>query len=139
MTLKAIPIDRWANYAQTIPPRRVLIVLEGERPWSMNQYYSGQHWAKRNAETNRVHLAVRQQIDPETVRMFNGRVDINMVAYFKGNTQDSGNVCTKAYVDALIGWLIEDDNIQHVRRVATESRKDNKRPRVEIEVVAFDV
>lgn len=139
MTLKAIKVQDWPEYVKSLPPSRVLIVLEGERPWSMNQYYSGKHWAKRNAETSRVHQVVREQIDPETVRMFNGRVDINMTAYFKGNTQDSGNVCTKAYVDALIGWMIEDDNIQHVRRVTTESRKDNARPRVEIEVVAVDM
>ena len=102
----------------------------------MKQYYAGKHWAKRNAETQRVKLLVREQIDPETVRMFNGRVDITMTAYFKGNTQDSGNVCTKSYIDALIGWLIEEDDIKHVRRVVTESRKDNKRPRVEIELTA---
>lgn len=134
--LKAIPITEWPAYAQSLPPRRVLIVLEGERPLSMNDYYSGKHWSNRHTETKRVKLLVREQIDPATARMFDGPVDITMTAYFKGNTQDSGNVCTKPYIDALIGWYIEDDSIQYVRRVTTESRKDNKRPRVEIEVVA---
>lgn len=132
MTLKAINVTNWPAYVQTRPPRRVLIVLEGERPISMNDYYSGKHWSKRSAETNRVKMLVRGQIDPDMVRPFGGPVDITMTAYFKGNTQDSGNVCTKPYIDALIGWYFEDDSIQYVRRVTTESRKDNKRPRVEI-------
>lgn len=137
MILKAVPITDWDTYAQALPPRRVLIVLDGERPWSMNQYYSGKHWSKRSDETNRVKALVREQIDPNVARHFDGPVDITMTAYFKGNTQDSGNVCTKPYIDALIGWYFEDDSIQYVRRVVTESRKDNKRPRVEIEVVAI--
>ncbi len=136
LTLKAVPITEWETYAATLPPRRVLIVLEGERPVSTNEYYTGMHWNKRNTETNRVKLLMREQIDPDTVRMFDGRVDITMTAYFKGNTQDSGNVSSKPYIDAIIGWYIEDDSIQYVRRVATESRKDNARPRVEIEIVA---
>ncbi len=134
--MKAIEVNDWPAYAATLPPRRVLIVLEGERPISTNDYYTGKHWSVRSAETNRVKLLMREQIDPEAVRMFDGRVDITMTAYFKGNTQDSGNVSSKPYIDALIGWYIEDDSIRYVRRVATESRKDNKRPRVEIEVVA---
>lgn len=132
----AILVDAWPEYAASLPPRRVQIVLEGERPLSTNQYYTGKHWSIRSAETNRVKLLVREQIDPETVQMFGCRVDIVMVAYFKGNTQDSGNVSTKPYIDALIGWLIKDDSIKYVRRVTTESRKDNRRPRVEIEIVA---
>ena len=118
------------------PPKRVKIILEGERPLSTNDYYTGKHWSKRSAETNRVKLVVREQIDPEVAHMFTSRVDILVTAYFMGNTQDSGNVSTKPYIDALIGWYIEDDDIKHVRRVTTESRKDNKRPRVEIELIA---
>lgn len=134
--IKAVTVDNWPEYVQALSPRRVLIVLEGERPISTNDYYTGKHWSVRSAETNRVKLLMREQIDPETTRMFDGRVDIIMTAYFKGNPQDSGNVSSKPYVDALIGWYIEDDGIKYVRRVSTESRKDNKRPRVEIEIVA---
>jgi hypothetical protein len=136
MALKAIKATDWPTYAATLAPRRVLIVLEGERPISTNDYYTGKHWSVRSAETNRVKLLMREQIDPNTVRMFDGRVDITMTAYFKGNTQDSGNVSSKPYIDALIGWYIGDDSIQYVRRVSTESRKDNDSPRVEIEIVA---
>lgn len=134
--IKAVTTTDWPAYAQDLPPRRVLIVLEGERPISTNDYYTGKHWSVRSAETSRVKLLMREQIDPDTARIFDGRVDITMTAYFKGNTQDSGNVSAKPYIDALIGWYIKDDGIKYVRRVATESRKDNKRPRVEIEVVA---
>lgn len=137
MILKAVPITEWDTYAQTIPPRRVLIVLEGERPISTNDYYTGKHWSNRHTETKRVKLLMREQIDPNTAQMFEGRVDITMTAYFKGNTQDSGNVSAKPYIDALIGWYIKDDGIKYVRWVSTQSCKDNDRPRVEIEVVAL--
>ncbi len=137
MTLKAIPIDRWANYAQTIPPRRVLIVLEGERPFSWNKYWSGMHWSKRSAEKDRVQMLVRAELDPD-MPMFAQPVEIRVRAFFKGQAQDCSNVALKPYEDALIGWLIQDDSPDYVRAVRVESRKDNKRPRVEIEVVVVE-
>ena len=93
------------------------------------------HWSKRSAEKDRVQMLVRAELDPN-MPMFTSPVEIHVRAYFKGNPQDASNVALKPYEDALIGWLIEDDSPQYVMAVRVESRKDNKRPRVEIEVVA---
>jgi hypothetical protein len=135
MKLKAIEVNDWPAYAATLPPRRVLIVLEGERPSSWNKYWSGMHWSKRSAEKDRVRMLVRAELDPNA-QMFAQPVEIRVRAFFKGNAQDCSNVCIKPYEDAIIGWLIEDDSPQYVTAVRVESHKDNKRPRVEIEVVA---
>lgn len=126
------PIDVTPPYA----PSRVKITLEGERPLSWNKYWSGMHWAKRSAERDRVKWLVRSQLDPNTP-MFTQPVEIHVRVYFKGKMQDCSNICIKPMEDALIGWLIEDDSPEYVTAVRVESRKDNKRPRVEIEVIAI--
>lgn len=117
------------------PPQAIKIILDGERPLSWNKYWSGMHWSKRSAEKDRVKTLVRHHLGDD-VQMFAQPVEIRVRAFFKGNVQDCSNVCIKPYEDALIGWLIEDDSPQYVTAVHVESRKDNKRPRVEIEVVA---
>ena len=111
------------------------IVLDGERPFSWNKYWSGMHWSKRSAEKDRVKLLVRSELEP-SVQMFTDPVEIHVRAFFKGNVQDCSNVCIKPYEDALIGWLIEDDSPAHVTAVRVESHKHNKRPRVEIEILS---
>lgn len=121
-----------------LPPSRVLIVLEGERPLSWNKYWSGMHWSKRSAEKERVKMLVRAEIDPNC-QMFDQPVEIRVKAFFKGRQQDCSNICVKPYEDALIGWLIKDDSPNYVQRVTTESHKDNKRPRIEIEIVKAEV
>lgn len=131
----AILVDAWPEYAASLPPRRVKIVLEGERPYSWNKYWSGMHWSKRSAEKDRVKLLVRAELDP-SVQMFAQPVEVRVRAFFKGNAQDCSNICVKPYEDAIIGWLIEDDSPEYVTAVHVESRKDNKRPRVEIEIIA---
>jgi hypothetical protein len=133
--IKAVPVADWPAYAQALPPSRVLIVLDGERPFSWNKYWSGMHWSKRSAEKDRVQMLVRAELDPN-VQMFAQPVEIRVRAFFKGNVQDCSNICIKPYEDAIIGWLIKDDSPDYVTAVRVESRKDNKRPRVEIEVVA---
>ena len=85
--IKAVPVADWPAYAQALPPSRVLIVLDGERPFSWNKYWSGMHWSKRSAEKDRVQMLVRAELDPN-VQMFAQPVEIRVRAFFKGNVQD---------------------------------------------------
>ena len=133
--MNAVKIEDWADYVASLPPRRALIVLNGERPVSWNKYWSGMHWSKRSAEKDRVKMLVRAELDPNC-QMFAQPVEVRVRAFFKGKLQDCSNICIKPYEDAIIGWLIEDDSPEYVTAVRVESHKDNKRPRVEIEIVS---
>lgn len=113
---------------------RQFLYLEDERPKSWNTYWAGTHWRKRKAERDRVHMVVREAIDPDNVQMFTVPIDITVIVYFDttGNKKqmDSSNIASKPYIDALIGWYIEDDSPDYVRRVSTESMVDNSQPGV---------
>ena len=117
------------------------IVLEGERPISWNKMYSGMHWTKRKEEADRVHQlvwATLYQFDDMPYQhsdfMKDGRVDIIVTAYFKNRPLDPDNICSKLYIDGLVGNVIEDDTREFVRRVSTQSEVDKENPRVEIDV-----
>lgn len=110
------------------------IILEGERPVSWNKHWSGMHWSQRSAEKERVKWLVRAALDPNA-QMITKPVHLTFTAYFKGKMQDCSNLCEKPYEDALIGRIIQDDSPRYVRGVTVLSRKDNKRPRVEIELI----
>jgi hypothetical protein len=112
----------------------VTITLPGERPQSWNKAYAGQFWAKRKAEVERVRMAIRAEIDPETCQVFAGQVDITVTVFFDKRPLDADNVPAKFYVDACKGWILEDDDQHHVRSVRTVTALDPQRPRVVIEV-----
>lgn len=110
------------------------IVLPGERSISWNKYYSGMHWILRSKEAKRVKQLVRaaftrEQLDQGT---YTAPVDIVVHAYFGSRPQDADNVCTKLYVDALKGWIIEDDDPAHVTSVVPMVSVDRDNPRVEL-------
>ena len=110
------------------------IILEGERPWSWNKMYAGVHWSERKKEADRVHMLIKAWL-ADSWLPFKGRVDITITAYFKNKPQDPDNICSKLYIDGLIGNLIEDDTREYVRKVTTISEIDRENPRVEIEVL----
>lgn len=110
----------------------VVLVLPGERPQSWNKAYAGQHWTARKSDVARIRLAVRAAIDPEAVETFAGPVDVTVTVYFKNRPLDADNVPAKLYIDALRGWLLEDDDRRFVRSVRTVVEVDNANPRVEL-------
>lgn len=110
----------------------MLIVLHNERPVSLNQWYSGQHWTKRKREAERVHALVRAQLHGR--KAYTTPVHITVTAYFKNRPQDASNIVAKIYEDALIGHVLIDDGPKYVRSMTTESRIDKRNPRVEIRI-----
>ena len=127
----------------------MIIILEGERPWSWNKMYAGVHWTERRAEASRVHGLVMWELQQManlppgamlykmdyTPFLFKEKVDIHITAYFKNKPQDPDNICSKLYIDGLVGNLIENDTREFVRRVTVQSEIDKDNPRVEIEVL----
>ena len=118
------------------------IVLQGERPFSWNTFYSGVHWSKRKEEADRVHQLVRFEIINQRLKYeakdyltYKTRVDIHVTAYFKNRPLDPDNIFIKPYVDGLVGNVIEDDTREFIRIVSSQSEIDKDNPRVEIEIV----
>lgn len=119
-------------------PEMVRLILMKERPDSWNKYNTGVHWRKRKAEVDRVHQMVRAEIDPDEAFIFELPVHITITAWFKNRPLDSSNLYNKPYIDALVGWYIEDDDPKHVPLVTTGSFISKQRPRVEIEIRSIE-
>ncbi len=116
---------------------KLTITLPGERPTSWNKFYAGSHWTKRKAAKDMTRLAVRQALPTEVINgegwPATGPVRITVTAYMAGRLYDVDNVCTKLYVDALKGWVINDDGPAHVTAVTPVVRRADKGgPRVEL-------
>lgn len=98
------------------------IRLLGERAVSWNDYWSGKHWSERSRRKKETQLLVRCNFDADDPT-YTVPVDITITAAYKRNPVDPDNVCSKAYIDALKGYLIRDDSPLFVRSVTTISRK----------------
>lgn len=109
----------------------IKIVLEGERPVSLNAYYAGMHWTKRKAEADRVHWMIHI-LNQKEKPLLKHIVDIAMHVYFKSRPLDADNIMAKMYIDGLKGKVIVDDSPKYVRSVTTVSLTDRENPRVEI-------
>lgn len=114
------------------------IVLDGERPFSWNQFYSGKlHWKERRKHVARVrevvYYAIAEQLGT-SVDMYHSPVEIEFTSYLKGRMIDADNITTKLYVDGLVGILLEDDNPKFVRSVKSTVLKDKAHPRVVITI-----
>ena len=114
---------------------RSKLILMDERPEGWNRTYSGQHWSKRKAEADRVHLTIRAAIDLDTAKLYTVPVHIIITVYFSTRPLDPDNINAKHYIDGLKGLLLQDDTRKWVASVTTESHIDKARPRVEIEMI----
>ena len=113
------------------------IVLLDERPISWNKFYAGMHWSARKYEADRVHDLVKYTLladYEENIWLLPYRVDIHITVYFKNRPQDPDNICSKLYIDGLIGNVIENDTRQFVRKVTVQSEIDRENPRLEIKI-----
>lgn len=108
------------------------LVLEGERPMSWNQLYKQGHWGARKQEADRVHQLV--SLEARGMRMAEGVVSIEVMAFFDKYPLDADNICAKMYIDGLIGTVIENDSYKFVSSVMTETLIDREDPRVVIHI-----
>lgn len=95
-----------------LPPIKVL--LEDEKPMSWNKMYAGGHWGSRKSEADRVHdLMACQLIGAE---MFEVPVHVVIEVGFKDKRKrDPDNIAVKFYIDGLVGRVIEEDTIDHIK------------------------
>lgn len=116
------------------------LILQGERPMSVNKIYAGTHWTMRRNEAQRVHDVVFYEIRKLWLHskiktpIFTQKVTIVVTAYFAHHPLDASNIPGKIYEDGLKGYVIADDTLLHVDSMMTRSRMDPQNPRVEIEI-----
>ena len=114
------------------------IVLDGHKAPSWNMLYSGVHWSKRSAMKNDVTMAVRVALPDAVVNgegyPYQVPVRIEVHAHYSGRMLDADNIVDKLYIDALKGWVIEDDTPKYVVSAKTVPHKA-KTNRVEIVVI----
>ncbi len=124
--------------------KAITIVLPRERPISWNKIYESRHWIFRKNLADSVHRKVTAAmvdmgIHPmDKTKMFQGRVDIVVTAFFDKRPLDSDNIGAKIYIDPLKLVLIMDDNPKYVRRVSSQSEIDRENPRLEIVLTPVD-
>ena len=112
--------------------RQLTITLEGEKPVSNNQFYSGMHWTKRKQLADAAHLLIRSQIDPEQPP-FDEPVHITMTVYAADRVRrDIDNMNVKMYIDGLKPHVILEDDWRYVSGITKLYKHDKARPRVEI-------
>ena len=116
-----------------------VLVLENERPATVNKFYEGMHWSKRKAEADRVHARVQAACTEWKARMrkalprFEHGARVIVTAYFQKRPLDCSNIAGKLYEDGLVrDGVLPSDDWRHVREFVTRSRLDRERPRVEI-------
>lgn len=115
--------------------RKITLTLPEHRPHSLNEIWSSPHWTKRKAIKDECALILRAAVDPEEAFLFSCKVRLEFRAYLKGRMLDWSNVLIKPYEDALIGLYLKDDNPKHVVGGSITVYRDNKNPRLEIDIV----
>lgn len=115
---------------------KIIIILENERPMSWNTLYAGNHWIIRKTEADRVHKLIHYSLLQKGFRpqknLYDKKVSITVIAYFKNRPLDADNICSKFYIDGLKEMLIRDDDPKYVTTVTCKSLVDKENPRVEM-------
>lgn len=104
---------------------KITLTLQGERAPGWNSTLRV-HWSKRHELVTAIWYRVLPGLAGVDYKLFDGPVDVHVVATFKGTPLDSDNICAKLYIDALKGRLLRDDDARWVRRVTTEAKRGKK-------------
>lgn len=85
--------------------------------YSLNAYWSGKHWANRKKDADFWHGFVRAQLYQQKIprRVYDCPVEITFF-WNDGLDIDNHAAMAKMIVDALKGWVIENDSKRFYRR-----------------------
>lgn len=97
----------------------------GKAAWnkrfSLNAYWSGKHYRQRAQDAREIHSLVTLALRQARVRKEPFRVPVEIVfRWDDGLDIDNHGALGKMIADALKGWVIQDDNPKHLRRVTHE-------------------
>lgn len=113
------------------------IILQNERPISWNIFYSGKHWSKRAKDTQYFHslFAGEKTLQRNRPVKLVFPVKIIITAYMSKHLMDPDNICAKVIIDGLKPWLLPDDTYRYIDSVMTKVIKEEKEPRIEIDII----
>jgi hypothetical protein len=97
---------------------RFVVPLKVNAQYGLNKIYSGKHWSNRKKIAEEIHelvfYSLKQQKIPRSP--FDKPVGI-CISYNSKLDCDNHGYLTKMIVDALKGYLIEDDDRKHVKEI----------------------
>lgn len=91
------------------------------RRFGLNAYYSGKSWPERKRDADELHMIARSAMRKSGAkpRMFSGPVQVTF-RWDDGLDIDNHAVMGKAFLDAMKGLFIPEDNRSWVKRVTHE-------------------
>jgi Holliday junction resolvase RusA-like endonuclease len=94
---------------------KFVIHTESTGKYSLNKIYSGRHWKQRKDDTEYWHLLTLSALREAKIKrhIFDRPVEIRLCFNDKLDCDNHGYI-TKMVVDALKGYLIQDDNRKYV-------------------------
>lgn len=97
---------------------------KGKAQWNkrfgLNAYYAGKHWNARKRDAEDLHMICRAAMNRAGVRRIASRPVEVLFYWDDGLDIDNHAVLGKAFVDAMKGVIIQDDNRKWVKRVSHE-------------------
>lgn len=91
------------------------------RRFGMNAYYSGKHWAARKKDAEELHQLAALSMKRAGIRKHPVKGPVEIRFYWDdGLDCDNHAAMGKAFVDAMKGYLLPDDNRKWVRKVSHE-------------------
>ena len=96
-------------------------MLEWNRRYSLNAYWSGKHPRRRAEDARHIHDLVSLSLKKHHVKRNKFVVPVEVKFYWNDRLDiDNHGALGKMIVDALCGYLLEDDNPKWFRRVTHE-------------------
>lgn len=98
---------------------------KGKAAWNkrygLNSYYAGKHWAQRKKDAEDLHTLAVLCMKKAHIRRQMVRSPVEVCFYWNdGLDVDNHAALGKAFVDAMKGYLLPDDNRQWFHRVTHE-------------------
>lgn len=91
------------------------------RRFGLNAYYAGKSWPARKRDAEELHMIARAAMHRAGVRQGPLRGPVEIRFYWADNLDiDNHAVLGKAFVDAMKGYLLEDDSRAYFHKVSHE-------------------
>lgn len=84
--------------------------------FGLNAYYAGKHWAMRKADADEMHATVHAELYRQHIPKSIFQHPVKITFYWNDRLDvDNHAVLEKYVIDALKGWLLQDDSRKFLR------------------------
>ena len=103
-----------------------ILTINNHKVISWNELYEARHWRVRKGIADEIHQLVKYESMGQEIPSFDKPVTITVIAGKHDHLVDCDNVCSKLYIDGLVGaGVIDNDSTKYVSQVTTRSVKGN--------------